>query len=126
MGNLSTASSALTITTLGAGCQVRFTTANANTVVGQSVRVVGNQSALGSWAPASGFGLTAQGSGANVPWSGTVSLPPGTSIQYKYVKWNGTTASWESNQATASGNREITMPASCSAVIERNDGNFKP
>ena len=126
MGNLSAASSPLTVTTLGSGCQVRFTTANANTVTGQSVRVVGSQSAVGNWAPASGFSLTIQGSGANVPWSGAVSLPPGTTIQYKYVKWNGTTATWESNQATVSGNRELTTPASCSAVIDRNDGNFKP
>lgn len=109
-----------------ATCQVRFTTANANTVSGQSLRVVGNQAALGNWAAASGFGLTIQGSGANVPWSGTVSLPTNTTVQYKYVKWNGTAATWESNQATPSGNREYTTPASCSSVIERNDGSFKP
>jgi chitodextrinase len=125
MGNLSAASAALNVTTGGSGCQVRFTTANANTTTGQSLRVVGNQSVIGNWAPASGFGLTIQGSGANVPWSGTVTLPPGTTIQYKYVKWNGSTATWESNQATVSGNREMTTPASCSTVIERNDGNFK-
>jgi chitodextrinase len=126
MGNLSAASNALTVTTTGSGCAVRFGTANANTVTGQSLRVMGNQSALGNWAPASGFGLTIQGSGANVPWSGTVTLPPGTTIQYKYVKWNGSSAVWESNQSTVSGNREMTTPASCGAVIERNDGNFKP
>ncbi len=126
MGNLSAASSALTVTTTGSGCQVRFTTANAATATGQTVRVVGNQSALGNWAPAGGFGLTIQGSGANVPWSGTATLPAGTTIQYKYVKWNGATASWESNQASVSGNREMTTPATCGAVIERNDGNFKP
>ena len=56
----------------------------------------------------------------------TVTLPPNTVVQYKYVKWNGTTAAWESNQSTTSGNRELTTPASCSAVIDRNDGNFKP
>jgi hypothetical protein len=109
-----------------ATCQVRFTTANANTVSGQSLRVVGDQAALGNWAAASGFGLTIQGSGANVPWSGTLTLPANTTVQYKYVKWNGTAATWESNQATPSGNREYTTPASCSSVIERNDGNFKP
>lgn len=109
----------------GSGCQVRFTIANANTVSGQSLRVVGNQASIGSWAPASGFGLTIQGSGANVPWSGSVTLPPNTAVQYKYVKWNGSTATWESSQATVSGNREYTTPATCGAVIERNDGNFK-
>ena len=48
MGNMSAASSVLAVTTTGSGCQVRFTTTNANTVTGQSVRVVGNQSALGN------------------------------------------------------------------------------
>jgi chitodextrinase len=107
-------------------CQVNFTTANANTVSGQSLRVVGNQAALGSWTAASGFGLAIQGSGANVPWSGTVALAPNTTIQYKYVKWNGSSATWESNQASVSGNREYTTPATCSGVLERNDGSFKP
>lgn len=76
-------------------------------------------------APGAGFALTIQGSGANVPWSGTVQLPAGTAIQYKYVKWNGATATWESNQTTASGNREFTVPANCSGTVTRNDGNFK-
>lgn len=104
-------------------CAVTFTIANANTVVGQNLRVVGNVTGLGAWAPASGFALTIQGSGANVPWSGTVSLPAGTAIQYKYVKWDGSTATWESNQATSSGNREFTSCASGSQ--SRSDGNFK-
>jgi len=106
-----------------AGCSVTFTIANANTSFGQNLRVVGNLSALGSWAPGSGFALTIQGSGANVPWSGSVTLPANTAIQYKYVKWNGSTATWESNQATASGNREFTSCASGSQA--RSDGNFK-
>jgi chitodextrinase len=126
--NASAASAALPVTTPGAttNCAVSFTTANANTVVGQNLYVVGNVTALGSWAPASGFALTIQGSGANVPWTGTVTLPPNTALQYKYVKWNGSTATWESNQATASGNREFSTPATCSSTITRNDGNFKP
>jgi alpha-amylase len=112
-------------TTTGTGsCAVTFTIANANTTLGQNLRVVGNVGPLGSWAPGSGFALTIQGSGANVPWTGTVNLPAGSAIQYKYVKWNGSSAVWESNQATGSGNREF---ASCSAggTLTRNDGNFK-
>ena len=54
-----------------------------------------------------------------------MTLPPGTAIQYKYVKWNGSTAAWESNQTTTSGNREFATPANCSAPTTRNDGNFK-
>lgn len=109
---------------VAASCAVTFTIANANTVVGQNLYVVGNQAAIGNWTPASSFKLTIQGSGANVPWTGTVTLPASTAVQYKYVKWNGSTAAWESNQATGSGNREFTSCAS--GTQTRSDGNFKP
>lgn len=94
-------------------------------MVGQNLYVVGNHAKLGNWTPASGFALAIQGSGANVAWSGTVNLPAGTSFQYKYVKWNGSAAAWEGNQATTSGNREFATPASCSGTVLRTDGNFK-
>lgn len=105
-------------------CAVSFTIANANTTLGQNLYVVGNQTALGNWTPASGFALTIQGSGANVPWTGTISLPASTAVQYKYVKWNGSAAVWESNQSTSSGNREFTSCAAGSSV-SRGDGDFK-
>ena len=127
-GNSSGVSTAVSVTTLAAaaGCPVNFTIANANTSTGQNLYVVGNQTAIGNWTPASGFALVIQGSGANVPWSGTVTLPVSTAVQYKYVKWNGSTAVWESNQTTPSGNREMTTPASCVSALAKNDGNFKP
>ena len=105
-------------------CAVTFTIANANTAYGQNLYVVGNQAALGNWTPASGYALAIQGSGANVPWTGTVALPASAAMQYKYVKWNGSAAVWESNQSTSSGNREFTSCAAGSAVA-RSDGNFK-
>jgi alpha-amylase len=111
----------------GAGsttCAVTFTISNAGTVVGQSLYVVGNQMSLGNWTPASGYALAIQGSGANVPWTGTVALPASSAIQYKYVKWNGSTAVWESNQATSSGNREFTSCAA-GAAVARSDGSFR-
>ncbi|MFZ2989696.1 carbohydrate-binding module family 20 domain-containing protein, partial [Ideonella sp.] len=67
----------------GQTCAVTFTIANANTTFGQNLYVVGNQAAIGNWTPASGFALAIQGSGANVPWKGTVQLPAGTAVQYK-------------------------------------------
>ena len=126
-GNGSAVSAPLSVTTLAApaGCPVQFTIANANTLSGQNLYVVGNQTALGNWTPASGFALAIQGSGANVPWTGTATLPVNTAVQYKYVKWNGSTATWESNQITTSGNREVMTPASCPSPVQRNDGNFK-
>jgi len=108
----------------GSTCAVTFTIANANTTPGQNLYVVGNQAALGNWTPASGYALAIQGAGANVPWTGTVAVPASTAIQYKYVKWNGSTAVWESNQATTSGNREFTSCAA-GASVARNDGSFK-
>ncbi|UXH78510.1 carbohydrate-binding module family 20 domain-containing protein [Roseateles amylovorans] len=104
-------------------CALTFSVANAGTTMGQGVYVVGNQTALGSWTPSRGFPLTIQGSGASATWSGTVVLPANTATQYKYVKWNGSSAVWEANQSTGSGNREIT---SCAAggSASRNDGSF--
>jgi chitodextrinase len=127
-GNPSAASAATSVTTLAGAttCQIKFTIANAGTVMGQNLYVVGNQTALGGWTPANGAALVIQGSGANVPWSGTVTVPAGATVQYKYVKWNGSSAAWEGNQSTASGNRELATAANCSGVTDRNDGNFKP
>lgn len=103
---------------------VSFSIANANTSFGQDLYAVGNQTNLGNWVPANGFKLSIQGSGSNAMWSGTVKLPASTAIQYKYVKWNGSTAVWESNQTTSSGNREKTT-AACGASSTFNDGSFK-
>lgn len=111
----------------GGGCTtvpVTFSIANANTTYGQNLYVVGNQSALGSWSPAAGFALKIQGTGANATWSGTAQLPPSTAVQYKYVKWDGRTAVWESGFATPSGNREFTT-AACGGSNTRADGSFK-
>ena len=125
-GNVSASSATLNVTTTAPStCAVSFTIANANTTLGQNLYVVGNVAALGAWSPGAGFALTIQGSGANVPWTGTVNLPAGAAIQYKYVKWDGSTAAWESNQATTSGNRELTLPANCTGTTTRNDGSFK-
>lgn len=124
-GNVSASSTAISLSASGSTCPVQFTISNANTVSGQNLYVVGNQTQLGNWTPASGFALVIQGSGANVPWTGTISLPVSANVQYKYVKWNGSTAVWESNQTTTSGNREFSVPATCSGTISRSDGSFK-
>ena len=115
-------SAGTTCTTVG----VSFSIANANTVTGQNLYVVGNQTALGNWTPASGFALTIQGTGANATWSGTLQLPASTALQYKYVKYTPSTGAvvWESNQATTSGNREKTT-AACGSSSSFADGSFK-
>ena len=105
-------------------CAVRFSIAAA-TAPGQGVYVVGNDAALGNWSPAAGFALTVQGSGTPATWAGTAPLEADTALQYKYVKWDGTTATWEGNQATSSGNREFTTCAA-GAKAKRQDGDFAP
>ena len=102
---------------------VTFRVANANTAFGQNLNVVGNQPALGNWTPGANTQMTIEGSGANVPWSSTVQLPPATTIEYKFVKAGGS-AVWESNQTTASGNREATTPV-CGGSLTLDGGSFK-
>ncbi|MQA41699.1 carbohydrate-binding module family 20 domain-containing protein [Rugamonas aquatica] len=102
---------------------VTFRVANANTVVGQNVYVVGNRAELGNWVQGASDQLNIEGSGANVPWSRTFQLPPSTAIQYKFMKY-GVSTVWESNQSTASGNREATTPA-CGGSVTLDAGSFK-
>ncbi|WP_084557909.1 carbohydrate-binding module family 20 domain-containing protein [Hamadaea tsunoensis] len=83
--------------------QVSFS-AYATTVWGQNVYVVGDIAALGGWNTGSAVAL----SSASYPyWTGSVSLPSGTSFQYKYIKKDGSgNVIWESG-----ANRGATAPA---------------
>ncbi len=81
----------------------------ATTFWGQNVFVVGNVTELGNWNTNQGVALSA----ANYPtWSGGVSLPASTSIQYKYIKKDqyGNVV-WESGS-----NRVFTTPSSGSVT----------
>ena len=76
---------------------------------GENVYVVGNVPELGNWNPANGFALSPD----NYPtWSGTITLPHSTIIEYKYVKLNGGNATWQSG-----ANRTVTTPCSGSIVV---------
>jgi alpha-amylase len=90
---------------------VKFRVANAATVTGQSVYVAGNRAELGNWTAASVNLLTAEVAGSNAAWSRTINLPPSTAIQFKFLKSGGVANVWERNQATGSGNREVTTVA---------------
>jgi alpha-amylase len=115
-----TSSGGSACTTVG----VTFRVANANTVVGQNVYVVGNRSELGNWTPGSSTLLAIESSGANSAWSRTFQLPPSTAIQYKFMKYGAVADVWESSQSTSSGNREATTPA-CGATLALDVGSFK-
>jgi alpha-amylase len=83
-------------TTPPSGCTTAATTfaATVSTTFGQNVFVTGNTAALGNWNPANAVAL----SSATYPvWRATVSLPGNTSVQYKYIKKEGSTVVWESD-----------------------------
>ncbi|MGX6603474.1 carbohydrate-binding module family 20 domain-containing protein [Micromonosporaceae bacterium Da 78-11] len=83
--------------------------ANATTVWGENVYLLGNRAELGNWNTAGGVAL----SSATYPaWRGTVTLPPNTSIEYKYVKKNGSAVGWESG-----GNRTLTTGSACTQTV---------
>ncbi|MDI6102100.1 carbohydrate-binding module family 20 domain-containing protein [Actinoplanes sp. NEAU-A12] len=83
----------------GAGFNVTATTSP-----GQNIFVVGNQAALGAWAPAGAVPLSATGYPV---WKGAIALPAGTAFEYKYIRKNSDgSVTWESG-----ANRTATVPA---------------
>ena len=93
--------------TTGGGCTSVATTFSVTAPQGP-LFVVGNQPALGNWAPASAVPLSSSGG----VWSATVALPPNTAVQYKYIRKDAAGAvTWEYDP-----NRARTTPASCAVT----------
>lgn len=83
---------------------------NATTVWGENLYVVGNVAALSNWNPQAGLALS---SAAYPYWRATLSLPAGTTVEYKYIKRNGSgTVVWESG-----ANRVLTIPSSGTVTL---------
>ncbi|MFE7387580.1 carbohydrate-binding module family 20 domain-containing protein [Streptomyces sp. NPDC057582] len=77
---------------------------NATTQLGQNIYVVGNQSALGNWNTDSALKLDPA---AYPVWKLDVSMPAGTSFEYKYIRKDASGAvTWESG-----ANRTATVPS---------------
>ncbi|MET7497582.1 carbohydrate-binding module family 20 domain-containing protein [Streptomyces sp900116325] len=89
----------------GAGASGASFGVNATTQLGQNIYVVGNQSALGNWSTGSALKLDP----ATYPvWKLDVSMPAGTSFEYKYIRKDASGAvTWESG-----ANRTATVPSS--------------
>ncbi len=88
------------------------------TVWGQTVKIAGSAAALGAWDTSKAVVLSAAGyTDANPVWSGTVTLPAGAAVQYKYivVEQDGS-VSWE-----ADPNRSWTVPRTCATSSTRSD-----
>ncbi|KAI1298828.1 alpha-amylase [Xylaria venustula] len=83
------------------------------TSIGQTIKIVGSISALGTWAPASAIALSAsQYTSSNHLWAATVNIAPGTTFTYKFINVaSDGTVTWESDP-----NRSYTVPTSCDSV----------
>ena len=95
----------------GSSCSTVAVTfaATVTTTFGQNVYVLGNRSELSNWDTSGGVALSA----ATYPvWRGTVNLPANTSFEYKYVKKEGSTVTWESG-----GNRVTSTGTACTQTL---------
>ena len=101
------------------GCSEVLVTFNGRVTTqwGQTVKLVGNQAALGNWNPNNGVLLSSSAYTSSDPlWSITVALPAGASVQYKFVKVESDgTVRWESDP-----NRSFTVPSTCD-IVTRGD-----
>ncbi|KAH9933192.1 glucoamylase [Epithele typhae] len=94
----------------GPTVQVTFNV-DATTVFGENIYITGSVAQLQSWSPDNALLL----SSANYPtWSITITLPASTVVEYKYIRKNGGSVTWESDP-----NNSITTPAQGS--VTRND-----
>ncbi|TVY90865.1 Alpha-amylase [Lachnellula willkommii] len=84
------------------------------TTIGETIKLAGNDTALGNWAPDNALALSASNYSSGYPlWSVTVSLAPGTAVQYKFIKVGSEgSVTWE-----AGLNRMYTVPGCASAAI---------
>ncbi|KAH7359781.1 starch binding domain-containing protein [Pyrenochaeta sp. MPI-SDFR-AT-0127] len=87
------------------------------TSFGQTVKIAGSISQLGSWNTANAPALSAsQYTASNPLWTTTINLPAGTSFEYKFIKVESSgSVTYESG-----ANRVYTVPRDCTgkAVVE--------
>jgi hypothetical protein len=84
------------------------------TVVGQTIKIAGSISELGSWNTASAPALSASGyTSSNHLWSYTVNLAAGQTFEYKFINVaSDGTVTWESDP-----NRSYTVPTGCATAV---------
>lgn len=114
-GSSTTTSSAPSTTTTDPGCTTPVSvavsfTVRAVTQWGQTIKVVGSIPQLGNWNPSNAIALSAdQYTAGNPVWRGTVNLPAGQGVQYKYINVAANGAvTWERDP-----NRAWSVPAAC-------------
>ncbi|KAI6780390.1 Glucoamylase-like protein [Emericellopsis cladophorae] len=80
------------------------------TQFGQTIKIVGDASELGQWNTGNAVALSASSyTNANPVWKGTVTLPAGAQLAYKYINVGvDGSVTWESDP-----NRQYTVPKTC-------------
>ncbi|KAF7946409.1 hypothetical protein EAE96_009407 [Botrytis aclada] len=83
------------------------------TSFGQTIKLSGSISQLGTWTPASAIALSAaKYTTSNPLWTVTVNLPAGTTVSYKFINVaSDGTVTWE-----ADPNRSYTVPKGCATT----------
>ena len=89
-----------------------------STTFGETILLAGSLAQLGSWDTANALPLSAVVYQSGYPrWFVTVSLPAGTTFQYKFVKEeSGGGVAYEDG-----ANREFTVPTGCAATVQVHD-----
>lgn len=94
----------------------------ATTMWGENIKLAGSIDALGNWNTNNAVALSADKyTDSNHLWYVTVTLPAGTSFEYKYIRVESDgTIQWESDP-----NRSYTVPAACSTTAVTENDTWK-
>ncbi|GJN74336.1 glucoamylase precursor [Purpureocillium lilacinum] len=116
-------SSSTTTSTTTSSCQAATSVAVTfkelvTTKYGQTIKIVGNTGALGNWDTSKAVALEAsEYTSSNPLWKGTVTLPAGQVIEYKYINVNTDgSVTWEKDP-----NHTYTVPKSCATSATQSD-----
>ncbi|KAF7359168.1 Alpha-amylase [Mycena sanguinolenta] len=111
-GVLSTATASTTSSPISASSAATITFVETSSTASDEVlKIVGSISQLGNWAPSAALPLAPPSSG-NLLWTLTVTLPPGTYFEYKFIKVTSSgSVTWEAND-----NRVYTTPSAGTSV----------
>ncbi|KAJ3250444.1 hypothetical protein HK103_003540, partial [Boothiomyces macroporosus] len=97
--------------TTAPGSGVSITVTGVSTQIGQSVKIAGNVSQLGNWNAANALPLSAGNCNGSVcVWTGSVSIPIGTQVQWKVIVTSSSGTLWEC------GNNNVLTVSSTSAI----------
>jgi alpha-amylase len=93
----------------------------ATTTFGQDIYISGSISQLGTWDTSKAIALSSGSyTSSNPLWQTTITLPVGTTFQYKFLKKTNGAVTWESDP-----NRSYTVPTACSGSTTTVTASWK-